>query len=253
MPLLAARPGLKLLFIEPNDFPQTDRLRCREPERPDHLLLVEAEQLAGRRRRAEHPGGAGDVPADVVVIGIDRVADPAFGFDAEHQRVEKILARHRLHLRQRQDRRGDRAGRMDDGFQMGVVIVEDVARHAVDESGIHDVKALPAAEQRSLMRPRERRERRRRDVHRLVVRAADGDAHPVEQGPHAFLADVFRQVVIFGGDHVMGEDPGHVRRRGSGGRLLRLGRWSPERTPRRMLPLREREGSRRRAKSSCGQ
>ena len=61
------------------------------------------------------------------MVGINGIADPALGLDAEHQRVEKILARDRLHLGERQDRRGDRAGGMDDGLQMGIVIVEDVA------------------------------------------------------------------------------------------------------------------------------
>jgi hypothetical protein len=37
------------------------------------------------------------------VVGIDGVADPAFGFDAEHQRVEKFLAGDRLHFRQREN------------------------------------------------------------------------------------------------------------------------------------------------------
>ena len=53
-----------------------------------------------------------------------------------------------MHLGIGQDRRGDGAGRVDDGLQMGVVVVEDVARHAVEERAVHDVEALGAAEKR---------------------------------------------------------------------------------------------------------
>ena len=101
-----------------------------EPARPSAQAICcsfEPEQLADGRGRAEHAGGAGDVPADIVVVRIDRVADPALGLDAEHQRVQEILARHRLHFRQREDGGGDRPGRMDDRLQMRVVVVEDVA------------------------------------------------------------------------------------------------------------------------------
>jgi len=67
-----------------------------------------------------------------------------------------------------------------------------MARDAVDESGIHDVEALAAAEQRSLGGAREGSQRGYGDIDRLVVRAANGDARPVQKRPHAFLADVFR-------------------------------------------------------------
>jgi hypothetical protein len=93
---------LKLLFIEPKDSRRPTGCDAARPS-AHHLLLVQLQQFADRRRRPEHPGGTGDVPADIVVIGIDRVADPALGLDAEHQRVEKLLARHRLQLRQREN------------------------------------------------------------------------------------------------------------------------------------------------------
>ena len=217
---------IEALVHRAEGFAQAHRLRCGQPERPRHLLLVQPHQLADGRGRAEHAGGAGDVPADIVMVRIDRVADPALGLDAEHQRVEEILARDRLHLRQREDRRGDRTGGMDDRLQMGVVIVEDVARHAVDEGGVHDVEPLAPAEQRGLLRPGERPERRDRDIDRLVMRAADGDADPVQQRAHAFLAHIGRQVVITRGDEIMRQRARHLlgwRCCGRCGRRLREG------------------------------
>ena len=41
---------------------------------------------------------------------------------------------------------------MNNRLQMRVVIIEDVARHAVDEGGVHDVEAFAAAEQGGLRR-----------------------------------------------------------------------------------------------------
>ena len=84
---------------------QADRLRRRQPQRPAHLLFGQSEQPAARGRRAEDAGRAGDVPAAIVVRRVDRVADPALHLRAEHQRVQEVAARDRLHLRQRENRR----------------------------------------------------------------------------------------------------------------------------------------------------
>ena len=74
----------------PNISRRPDGLRRREAERPDHLLLGQAEQLAARRRGAEHARRAGDVPAAIVMRGIDGVADAALHFDAENERVQEL-------------------------------------------------------------------------------------------------------------------------------------------------------------------
>jgi hypothetical protein len=107
---------------------------------------------------------------------------------------------------------------MDDGFQMGVVIVKDVTRHAVDEGRIHDVEALAASEQRGLRRAGKRRQCRHRDIDGLMMRSSDRDADPVQQRSHAFPADIGRKIVILRGDQIMGEGAGDVFRRDGLGR-----------------------------------
>src|SRR3546814_6568686 len=102
-------------------------------ERPAHLLRIQPDGAADRRRRAEHAGGAGDVPAAVVVIRIDGIADAALHLDADDQRGQQLAARQRADLRQRQQRRGDRPGRVDAGLQVGVVVVEPVRGDAVED------------------------------------------------------------------------------------------------------------------------
>ena len=178
---------------------QSHGLRGGEAQRPDHLLFGQAEQLAGRRRGAEHAHRAGDVPAHVVVRGIDGVADAAFDFDAEHQGVQEIAPADRAVLGQRQDGRGHRTGGMDDGPQVRVVEIEDVRADAVHQRGVQHVHAFVAAEHGGLRGPGEWRERGDRDVDGLVARSADRAADPVQQGAGRLLAhggrEIFRRAV----------------------------------------------------------
>ena len=87
--VLRRAAGMKRLAHRAEHLAQPGRLRGRQADRPHHLLLVKPEQLADRGRRAEHAGGAGDVPADIVVRGIDRVADARLGLEAEDERVDE--------------------------------------------------------------------------------------------------------------------------------------------------------------------
>lgn len=150
------------------------------------------------------------MPADVVVVRIDGVSDPALGLDAEDERIQELLSRDRLHFRERDDSRSHRAGRVDDRLQVGVVEIEDVARHSIDEGGIHDVEPLAAAEQRGLLRAGERRERCNGDIDRLVSRSTDRHADPVQQRAHALLADVGGQIIVARRYDVPGERTGDV-------------------------------------------
>ena len=65
-----------------------------------HLLFVELQQSPRRRCGAEHAGRCGDVPAGVVVVGHDRRADAAFGFNAQQKRMQKITPADGLMLSQ---------------------------------------------------------------------------------------------------------------------------------------------------------
>ena len=132
---------------------QADRLRRGDAERHRRLLLVEAEQPGAAGGRAEHAGRSGDVPAAVVVVRVHDVADAAGDVDAEHQRVDHLAPAGAAPLGQRQHRRGDRPGGMDDRLQVGVVEVEGVRGDAVDERGARHVDLLGAAEQRSPAAP----------------------------------------------------------------------------------------------------
>ena len=102
---------------------------------------------------------------------------------------------------------------MNDRLQMCVVEIENMARDAVDEGRVHDVEPLAATQPRGLRGTREGRERADRDIDRLMTRAADRDADPVQQRPHTFLANLHRQVVIGRGHDVAREGASYAFRR----------------------------------------
>ena len=92
---------------------------------------------------------------------------------------------------------------MDDGLQMGIVVIEDMACHAVEEGRVHDVEPFATAEQAGLRRAGKGRQGRHRDIQGLVVRPADGDADPVQQRTDALLAHIGRQIVVACRDDVV--------------------------------------------------
>ena len=51
--------------------------------------MVQLKQLADRGGGAEDARGAGDVPAGVVVCGIDGIGHSRLGLEAEHERLDK--------------------------------------------------------------------------------------------------------------------------------------------------------------------
>ena len=104
-PVLRRASRVKTLGHRAEHFAQSYRLRSRQPQGPNHLLLGKMQQLAGRcccAKRAHRPG---NVPAHVIVCGIDRVADPAFHLGAQHQCVQEFVpGDRRAILRQGKDR-----------------------------------------------------------------------------------------------------------------------------------------------------
>ena len=132
-----------------------DRLRRRDAERHRGLLRVEPEEPRGGCGGAQHAGRAGDMPSAVVVVGIDRVADAALDVDPDHDRIDERAPRRTEVLGERQRRRRDGAGGVDDRPQVRIVVIERVRGDSVDERRARDVDALAAAQYRRLGAGRE--------------------------------------------------------------------------------------------------
>src|SRR3546814_8550214 len=82
----------------------------------------------------------------------------------------------------------DGTRRVDDGLQVGVVVVEHVGGYAVQQGSVQRVELLRTTQHRRLARAGERLDRGQRAVGGLVGGAADGAAHPVHEGAHALRA-----------------------------------------------------------------
>jgi hypothetical protein len=145
-PFFAAQPGCNGLHMEPNISRSPLAVVAAMPSAKRISFSPRPSRRPAAAARAEHAGGARDVPADVVVARVYRVADPALDFDADDERIHEGGSWNGLVLRQRHDRGRHGARRMDHGAQVRVVEVEGVRRHAVDQRGVEDVEPVAAAQ-----------------------------------------------------------------------------------------------------------
>ena len=144
--------------------------------------------------------------------GIDGVADPAFDFGAEDERVQEVAAGNGLLFGEREDRRRHGTGRMDDGLEVRVVEVEHVRAHAVQKRHGERIHPFAPADHRGLGRAGKRGERGNRVVESLVTRAAKRAAHPVDDGAPRLAHDRRRDVFGTSTDNVARELTGDVGR-----------------------------------------
>jgi hypothetical protein len=144
--VLCGAARLKRLRHRAKHLADAGRLRCRQAERPHHLLGVEAEQLADRGGGAEHARRRGDVPAGRVVRGIHGVADARFHLEPQDERVHEIAARHRVRARIGEQCRADGHARMNEILGQSVVVLVDVRADAVHQRRVQRVETLGAAE-----------------------------------------------------------------------------------------------------------
>jgi hypothetical protein len=71
---------------------QAHGLRGGDAHGHRRAVRVQAQQARAPGGCTQHAGGAGDVPAAVVVLGVHHVADAARHVDAQHQRVDQLAA-----------------------------------------------------------------------------------------------------------------------------------------------------------------
>lgn len=102
---LRSDAGVQRLGHAAKGFAYATSVRGRRAQCPNHLLLVEFEQTPCRRRRAKHTRRRRDMPACVIVIGKNRIADAALRFHAQNKRMQKITPADFRMLRQGKNRR----------------------------------------------------------------------------------------------------------------------------------------------------
>ena len=173
--------GVKRLGHAAKLFAHANRLRGGNAQRHGGLRLGQAQEARAACRRAHRAGRTGDVPAPVVVVRVHGIAHAAGHIDAQHQRVHQRAPAGAGVLGQRQQRRGHRPGRVDDGFEVSVVKVKSVRADAIEQGRAGHVYFVAAAQHAGLGRRLQQAHRRKCGLHRLVLRRADGAAQPVEK------------------------------------------------------------------------
>ena len=106
----------------------------------------QADQFADSDRGTEHAGRSGDVPADVVMRGINGVADARFGFESEDERVHEIAAADFVGAGISEERRGHRRTGVNIILRRGVVVIVDMGADAVHQRGVQRIDAFGASE-----------------------------------------------------------------------------------------------------------
>ena len=120
--------------------------------------------------------------------------------------MQEIGASDRLVLRQGQGGGNHRPRRMDNGFEMGIVIVEYVGADAVDQGGMQAVEAFAAAQKVGFGFSRKRGESCNDPLHRFMPRPADRDAGVIQHRAADFALDRFRQVARLCLNDIMAKD-----------------------------------------------
>jgi hypothetical protein len=111
------------------------------------LLVAEAEHAAGRRRGRERADRAGDMEAFLVVAGRHQAAHAAGGLVARDEALDEQATRGLDLLAQRQQGRDHGHRRMAAHGEVDVVIIERVARGAIDQGSRRGQRLLAAADQ----------------------------------------------------------------------------------------------------------
>ena len=83
---------------------QANRLARCQPQSHLRLMRVELEQACTACGCTQHAGGARDVPATVVVVGVHHVANTAGDVYANHQRINYFTPGVAIDFSQRQQR-----------------------------------------------------------------------------------------------------------------------------------------------------
>ena len=168
--------------------PESDRVRG--------LIRRESEQAAGRDRDGHRADDAGAVPPAVGVVRVHGQRQPGLQLEPDDERRQQLAVLRPGTLTDGQQGRQQRSTGMDAGRQQGVVEVEHVRRHAVDERGVDDVRAPGVAGERRPRRPTDLVEVVEQEGDGLVGAPAQRDAQGVDDRPAGRVHHSVGQVLV---------------------------------------------------------
>jgi hypothetical protein len=145
------------------------------------------------------------VPALGVVAGRNGTPDPAFDLDAENERQQQFDAAHAAQLRQREQRRRDWSGRMDDGRDMGVAKIQNVGCGRVEKGRAQRVYAFATTDQGRLLATGKLGERLPRDLDGRGAAARERDGEEIHERALSLVPRGVRHAIPAGFDGKAGE------------------------------------------------
>src|ERR1700733_669036 len=190
--ILGCAPNLEALAHGAEHYLQSGSLGGRDTKRPYHLLRAQAQHFAACGRGAEDSARSRDMPAQFVVRRIDGISQSAFDFSTQDKGVDKLGTSDGMIGGQREQRGRYGAGGVNDRLQVGVVIIEYVRTHTVEECAAEWIDAFVPSEDTSDRRPGVKEDSAHGVVDRVLMGTSDGNANPVHDGAHGLFPDRLR-------------------------------------------------------------
>ena len=191
---LGGATGVHRLGHRPEGLAHARSLGARRAHRAHDAVDIEAGDLRAGDRGAEDAHGAGDVPAGVVVPGVDSVAGAAADLDAQRDGGDEVAAAGACVFADGEGARERRRGGVDDGGEVGVVVVLEVAQVAVGERRELQRGLAAGAPDRGARVAAFRVEHREHRLQRRVASGVYGDAEHVDDVALRLVHNFARQV-----------------------------------------------------------
>ena len=148
------------------------------------------------------------------MAGGDRPSDPAFELDAKNERQQQLGAGQRPQLGEREQRRGDRRGGMNDGRNVGVAEIERIGARGVQECRAQGIHAFAPADDGGLPAVGKFGEGSQRDLDGYGAAARKRHGEEIQQRALGLMTDRLRNVVPLRRDDEAGKvlrDAGSVQ------------------------------------------
>ena len=193
------------------------RQRSRDRQRGGGLRHVQPQQARTRGGHGKHAQRGCRMPADFIVVQVDRAADARAGLETQHVRAQHIATACARHFGRRQQRGNHRRRGVAEHGVGGVVVIERVRGGAVDQRGVQCAHTPPRADDQT--RPGGIVGYRcfSRNTRAVLDGARERDAQRIQQTDLAPVYGLRGQHVIARGGDQCGKPLSDARRLGSAG------------------------------------
>jgi hypothetical protein len=135
------------------------------------------------------------LPSAGVVLGSYGIAQAALDLDAENKREQEVTARDLTHLGKREQRWSHGCGGMNDGTQVRIVEIKDIAACGIEEGGAQRIDPFRAANNGRLAAFREHHERRERVLDRVLPATSQRGSDEVQDRALPFVPHRLRKLL----------------------------------------------------------